>query len=627
MIRLKNSFVVAMSLLVCGFSFAQNNKNQADSKYNSYAYIDAAKIYESLLNKGYDSDDLHKKLADAYYFNSKYSEAAKHYKVFVDKAESVAPIVYFRLAKSLDASGKSEEANTYYSLFNNSQTQSNRIDTKIHLFDDFFTQNGEVTLAKKLNSPNSEYPVAYQEGKLLLVSNKNQSKEIDPWTNKPYTTLSQVDVSLNTSKNILPSYIPYHEGSAAIDANGDNLYVTLNGHIKVNASKEDREATLKIYHFVKKRSKWAYQAMLPFSSTAYNTAHPVLSKDGKTMYFASDRPGGFGSSDIYKVSLNEDGSFGAPVNLGASINTIGRESFPQIDIQGQLVFASDGHKGYGGYDLFGIDLSAAKPVAVNLGKPINSEQDDFEFIYTELNAGYFASNRKGATSDDIYQFKLRKSLDFTPANSIIGRVVSMGAPLAAVDLKLVDTQKVSRDSHSHADGKFNYVIDGNYGASVLQLEKEGYQTKEVVVPSSDEFKSIDLGDIEMLKSISGLAKNDDLAKFFEIDMIYFNFDKWDILPKSEEDLAKIAEVLQQYPSMKIEIRSHTDLLGTKAYNQTLSEKRAKSTFDYLVRLGVNPDQMKAKGFGETQPAVECNGCSIEKRMVNRRSEFIVMDNQ
>lgn len=626
--RVTYSIAIALSLLTVGFSNAQDqNKDQADSKFKSYAFIDAAKIYENLIKKGYDSEDLHRKLADAYYFNSKYSEAAKHYVAYVEKSQNAEPMVYFRLAKSLDASGASEQSKKYYQLFNDSQPESSQAATFINLFDEFFNHEGVVVPAKELNSLASEYPVFYHEGSLLVVTNNHDSKQIDPWSNKPFTQLRKIEVASNSSNSVLPSYIPYHEGSAGVDAKGTTLYVTLNALSKSNNKKEEVEATLKIYRFVQKRGKWVYDSSLPFNSENYNTAHPALSKDGSTLYFASDRPGGFGASDIYKVAVNSDGSFGTPENLGASVNTVGRESFPQLDILGQLIFASDGHKGFGGYDLFGIDLEAEKPIAVNLGEPINSHQDDFEMVYFDGKKGYFASNRNAASGDDIYEFQLDQPMDFTPSNAIKGRVVANGAPLSGVNLKLQDDSKKSQDSHSWADGNFHYQIDGKRNASVLQLEKEGYQPKEVVVPATVDFKSIDLGDIEMVKSISGLAKNDDLAKFFNIDMIYFNFDKWDILPKSEEDLAKIAEVLQQYPSMKIEIRSHTDQLGSNAYNQVLSEKRAKSTYEYLVKLGVNPSQMSANGFGESLPAVKCEGCSIKERMVNRRSEFIVVENQ
>ncbi len=213
-------------------------------------------------------------------------------------------------------------------------------------------------------------------------------------------------------------------------------------------------------------------------------------------------------------------------------------------------------------------------------------------------------------------------MDFTPKGQIIGRVMYQGTPLSEVALKLNNLEADSVLNHSSDDGKFKFDFS-SASKLVLTLAKEGYESQEIEL-SSKPFGIVDLGDVELKKSLESLTAGDDLAKFFEIEMIHFDFDKWDILPASAEDLAKIAEVLIQYPGLKIEIRSHTDPIGAVAYNQILSDKRAKSTYDYLIGLGVKTSQMTYKGFGESQLIQKCDSCSKDENRKNRRSEFIIV---
>ncbi|MEW7292748.1 TolB family protein [Aquimarina sp. 2304DJ70-9] len=266
-----------------------------------------------------------------------------------------------------------------------------------------------------INSEYSDYAPSFYEGELVFASSRNVnsiSKSFDEVSNQPfldlYTTAKKSDKekirklkgSINTK---------FHESSATFSKDRKTVYFTRNNYSK-RKSKANIEGSvlLKIYRARYVDGKWKDIEELPFSSDEYSIAHPTLSPDGRFLYFASDMPGSFGKSDIYVVKINEDGSFGIPENLGDRINTSGRETFPYISDKGKLFFASDGHKGMGGLDIFmTIDNYNEDVEVYNLGEPINSPEDDFTFIINEEHKiGFFASNRKGGRGDDdIYGFR------------------------------------------------------------------------------------------------------------------------------------------------------------------------------------------------------------------------------
>jgi outer membrane protein OmpA-like peptidoglycan-associated protein len=613
---IKKYIYVTTLLLSSQFMMAQN-QSTADELYQSKAYNEAAQLYSNLLSKGYDSQDIHRRLADAFYFNSQYVNAVPHFESYINKSTSVAAIYYLRYAKSLEAAGLDTKAAHYYDKFSDTPNAS-----EIATYSDYFNEVPLIESEPTLNTNLSEYPALVNNQSLYFISNRNIEKQGDQWSGKNLYTLYRKSLNEAYEEEIVfPRLSVYHEGSVAIDPSGQRLYLTLGGN-GTTSSEDETVEILKIHQFNKKGKRWIHQGALPFNGEGFNTAHPALNSDGTKMYFSSDRPGGFGSSDIYVVSIDSEGNFAEPRNLGASVNTIGRESFPQVTPLDQLIFSSDGHKGYGGFDLFGIDVDAAQPVLVNLGSNYNSNQDDFSLIYCEPSHGFLASNRAGESSDDIYVFKHDKTLDFTPKGQIVGRVVYQGTPLSEVELNLNNLEADPISNHSSEDGQFKFDFS-SASKLVLALDKEGYESQEIEL-SSKPFGIVDLGDIELKKSIESLSVGDDLAKFFEIEMIHFDFDKWNIAKESAEDLAKIAEVLIQYPDLKIEIRSHTDPIGTAAYNQILSDKRAKSTYDYLIGLGAKASQMTYKGYGESQLLNQCNSCSKEENRKNRRSEFIIV---
>jgi len=602
-----------MSILMRGQTAAFK---EANAYFKNYNFNTAATLYENLLKKGIDNAEIRIKLADAYFYNSEYQKAVTNYLSVADK--DLDKLTLFRLAKSLDASGAYEKAQVYYDLFNKSQGKNNSITTEVPLYENLLSNPVKVSKWTIGNTAYSEYPSYVLNDELYFVSNRDKKKGLDPWTNTPFLRLFKSQLTKNSASKVISKLFKYHEGSAVLSPAGSELYVTMN----IGFEKSEEEAKLKIVKFNLENGSWKFHSILPFCNDKYNTAHPTLNEDGSVMYFASDRPGGYGESDLYKVSILEDGTFTKPENLGNEVNTIGRESLPNVIAPNELVFASDGHKGYGGYDLFGVNLSYKTPLVVNLGKPVNSPLDDFQWVMTSPLKGYFASNRVVETGDDIYTYQLSKPLNLVPHNKVLGEIVNLPTNSKDVNLNLNDSSFVMEDLQVSPEGNIDFNVRAFNKNKVLRINVAGYEPFEVVLSPQKDKSIIDIGEILLKKSLDGLSVGDNLAKFFDIETIYFEFDKWEITPKAHEDLVKIAELMKLYPNISIEIKSHTDSFGTDSYNTRLSENRAKSTFDYLVSLGIENTRMTFKGYGESELIIKCN-CSEEEQQGNRRSEFII----
>jgi len=610
------------TLFICLFSIPILMRGQtaifkeANAYFKNYNFNTAVILYENLLKKGIDNAELRIKLADAYFYNSEYQKAATNYLSIADK--DLDQLTLFRLAKSLDASGAYEKAKVYYDLFNNSQGKNNTISTEVPLYKYLLSNPVEISKWTIGNTAYIEYPSYVQNDELYFVSNRDKKKGLDPWTNTPFLRVFKSQLTKNSTSKVFSKLFKYHEGSAVLSPAGNELYVTMN----IGFEKNEEVAKLKIVKFDLENGSWKFHSILPFCDDKYNTAHPTLNEDGSVMYFASDRPGGYGESDLYKVSILEDGTFTKPENLGKEVNTIGRESFPNVIAPNELVFASDGHKGYGGYDLFGVNLSFNAPLVVNLGKPVNSPLDDFQWVMTSPLKGYFASNRVKETGDDIYTYKLSKPLNLVPYNKVLGKIVNLPVNSNDVNLNINDSRFVLEDLQISPEGNIDFNVRSFNENKVLGINVEGYEPFEVVLSPQKDKSIIDIGQIRLKKSLEGLSVGDNLAKFFDIETIYFEFDKWKITPESQEDLVKIAELMKLYPNISIAIKSHTDSFGTDSYNTRLSENRAKSTFDYLVSLGIENTRMTFKGYGETELLIKCE-CPKEEQQSNRRTEFII----
>jgi len=616
----------------------------ADKKYDGYAYVDAIKTYERIAEKGYKSAELFKKLGNAYYFNAQLDKAAKWYgELFtMDNTSNLEPEYYYRYAQSLRAIEQNDKANEMMELFN----QKSGNDTRGKLFkkntnylEAIKANSGRYKVEDAgINSMYSDYGTALYSNKLVFASARDTGslgQRKHKWTNQYFTNLYTTDLGEDMAPGAAKKFdgtinSKFHESTPTFSSDGKTMYFTRNNYLDGKKGKDGNKITLiKIYKATLENDKWANVTELPFDSDNYSTAHPALSPDGKTLYFASGMPGTLGQSDLFKVKINEDGTFGTPENLGNTINTEGRETFPFINNENEIYFASDGHPGLGGLDVFmsRINTDGTFSEVQNVGADVNSPKDDFAYLIdTKSRRGFFTSNRDGGQGyDDIYKFLETRRL--ICEQLLYGEItdIKTGEVLANAKITLYDNQfKVINSATSDEKGKYSFTVECGKAYNV-RAEKSEYATKEEKITIAATTGKTYLP-IALEKEICKVAVGDDLGKCFGIKMIYFDLDKSNIRPEAALDLEKILDVLNQNPTMKIDIRSHTDSRQTFKYNEALSERRAASTIKWLVKKGIDASRLTGKGYGETQLVNKCADdviCTEEEHQLNRRSEFII----
>ncbi|TDE00752.1 OmpA family protein [Flavobacterium hiemivividum] len=616
----------------------------ADKKYDNYAFVDAIKTYERVAEKGYKSADMFQKLGNAYYFNGKLEAAAQWYGELFAMTSEVEPAYYYRYAQSLRSIGENEKANQIMEKFDKMSGNDSRGELfakNENYMDAIKANSGRYNVENAgINSPYSDYGTTMYDNKIVFASARDTGslgQRKHTWTGQSFTKLYVSDVgdelSLGSPAKFDKSVnSKFNESTPVFTKDGKTIYFTRNNYLDGKRGKDSKNNTLvKIYKASLENDKWVNITGLPFDSDNYSTAHPILSPDEKTMYFVSDMPGTIGLSDIFKVQINEDGTFGTPVNLGRPINTEGRETFPFVNDDNEIYFASDGHPGLGGLDIFVSKINADGTFGKvqNVGMDANSPKDDFGYwIDTKSRRGFLSSNRDGGQGyDDIYKFLETKKL--ICEQELYGKVTDLATS------KIIPGAKVSLfDNKYNPMGTVNSDEKGMYTFSVecgktynVRAEKEDYTTKEQSVTIGDKEGKTNL-DIALESSKCKVTVGDDLGKCFGIKMIYFDFDKSDIRQEAALDLEKILDVLNQYPKMKLDIRSHTDSRGTFKYNESLSDSRAQSTIGWLINNGVDKSRLTAKGYGENQLINKCADgveCSEEEHQLNRRSEFIIME--
>ena len=629
--------------------FAQPEKEleKANEMYKNFSYIDAIKIYERIAQKGFVNQEMLESLGNAYYYNAEYKKALPWYEqLFQEGKYKVKPEYYYRYAQTLKSVGDYTQADKMMAKF---VELTNANDTRAALFEenkDYQTviknNSGRFQLNNaSINTENSEYGTAFYGDKIVFAGATDARKAkrgVSQWTGESFYDLYEAehfDQKLSNRKPFSSTInTQFNESTPVFTKDGNTVYFTRNNYVNRKLGTDiENTILLKILRATKdKNGNWGNIVEVPFNSDQYNVAHPALSSDEKYLYFASDMPGTFGSSDIFRVEILGDNQYGTPENLGNIINTAGRESFPYISKENVLYYSSDGIPGLGGLDIFAAkfnaDGSTSKPV--NIGMPGNSADDDFCFVFdSDSKVGFLTSNRPGGKGkDDIYSFHEDKPLLFSCQKNIKGIVKDAKTKAIIANAKVVLSDKVMKEVGTHQsknDGTFTFEkVDCNNTNYYLRGEKQKYETAEVnVTVGKDEV----VYEILLNPREVAIKKGMDLAKVFEIKEIKFDYNKADIRSDAAVELTKIVEVMREYPKMKIDIRSHTDSRGADSYNLKLSDRRAKATLEWIVKQGIDRKRLKAKGYGETRLVNGCsNGvpCTEEEHQENRRSEFIVV---
>ena len=645
-------YLVLLAVTTTASLYSQTNKaKKAEQEYDKYAYIDAIKTYEHLYAKGYKSPEMLEKLGNAYYFNGDLEKSAKWYGELYASNADQEPEFYYRYSQSLRATKDYVKADTMMDKFNAKSGNDSRAKLfakKRDYLAEIKKNSGRYKIDNAgINSKYSDYGTAFYGNKVVFSSARdtgNFSKKIHTWTGEYFTNLYSSDMSTDGSLGGVDKYgkklnSKFHESTTAFSKDGKTVYFTRNNYNNGKKGSDANKVTLlKIYRATllvnkEKDSTWTNITELPFNSDSYQVANPALSNDGKTLYFASDMEGTLGLSDIFKVAVNEDGSFGTPVNLGPEINTAGRETFPFVSAKDELYFTSDGHPGLGGLDIFITKIPKEGPFkeVLNVGEPANTPKDDFALIInTDTKKGFLSSNRDGGEgSDDIYKFIETREIEFLCEQLLVGIVTDAetGAILPNTKLTLFDEKFTKlKETTSDAEGKYDFGAVECGKKYYVRAVLPAYTTKEVPVIITKESGKTELP-IELESAVKKAIVGDDLGKLLELKIIYFDLDKWNIRPDAALELEKVLSVLEQYPTMKIDIRSHTDSRATAAYNEKLSDRRAKSTMAWLVKNGISSDRLTAKGYGESKLVNKCADgvpCTEEEHQANRRSEFILI---
>lgn len=641
------NFILLYITIISVFSFnSYGQKTQvasANKKYDNFAYIDAIKTYERVAEKGYKSEDMFQKLGNSYYFNGELDKAAKWYGELFAMAPDQKSEYLYRYAQSLKAVGQTDKANQMMEQFNQKAGNDSRASLygkNKNYLDVIKANSGRYKIEDAgINSKYSDYGSAFFLNKLVFTSARdtgNFMQRKHKWTNQHFTNLYVSDLDQDLTPGKVDKFSrkvnsKFNESSAVFTKDGKTIYFTRNNFLDGKKGKNGERVTLiKIYKATFENNDWDKITELPFNSDSYSVAHPSLSPDEKTLYFASDMPGTMGQSDIFKVQINSDGSFGTPENLGATINTEGKETFPLITDENELYFASDGHPGLGGLDIF---VSKINPDGTfgeiqNVGDGVNSPKDDFAFLIdTKSRRGFVSSNRSGGQGyDDIYKFLETRRIKCEQELYGIVTDLATGKILPDSKISLFDSGfNLINTAVTDTKGYYSFAVECGKTYNVRAVKPE-YTTKEMKVEIPMENNGRTNLDIALEKEKCQVAIGDDLGKCFGIKMIYFDLDKYNIHQEAALDLEKILDVLNLNPTMKLDIRSHTDSRASFKYNEVLSDNRAKSTISWLIKNGIDPSRLSGKGYGETQLVNKCADgvqCTEEEHQMNRRSEFII----
>ena len=444
----------------------------------------------------------------------------------------------------------------------------------------------------------------------------------------PYTVIVKAkfnDSTLGAVKEVPFNGKRIHQYVSHYDEANGLIYITRNA-AKPNANKE---SLLQVFAMKQEGKKWK---AIPFqlNNDKFNVADLVIAPDGSKVVFVSDMPGGYGKSDLYEAPIISNGpdgvKIGEPVNMGPQINTMLRDNFPRFSNTGDFYFSSEGHLGFGGLDIYTVDRNSN--MILNVGKPINSNSDDFAPSVID-SYGTFASNREAkSANDDLYYFRVLNA-DTTTAKPTQDELIveifdeETGAviPGASYALDNLEDDNVAIKGDIDSTGKATYSEIPKDAKVQLSAHPCGYKygatTQYAVTP--DGKRKLRLG-------LQKYKVGEDLGVLFEVKPIYYEVNSYQLTRQSKEELDRVAIVLKDNPGLRVQLGSHTDSRGSNDLNQTLSTARAKSVYDYLVNRGVPAKGLSYKGFGETKIINKCFdgvACTDQEHALNRRTEYII----
>ena len=634
--KMKNHILICLALMLSVSVFAQQGKQKrADTLFNKFSFVKAAKVYKDLIEKNYNKDYATRRLADCYAYLRNPQSASRYYKKVVEQ-ENVPIEYYYSYAQSLRGIKKYKESQIWLQRFKDSGgvVNANDFSKDVNFITSVFNAKQQYFLDRvRFNSKYSDFGAFEQDGKIYFASSRDEGvsvKRLYGWNEQPFLDVYVAEVGSrrnvdHTGKLEGDVNSIYHDGPVTITKDGRTMYFSRNNYNDQVRKRDNNGLTgMKIFRATLQDSIWTNVEDLSINSDDFSSQHVALNNDDTKLYFTSDRPGGYGGSDIYVVDINLDGTLGEPKNVGNVINTESAEGFPFINNEGVLFFSSDGHTGLGLLDVFATIKGENNDFVdvVNLGVPVNSNKDDFSFSMNPNGiTGYFASNRRGGRGDDdIYAYHREPIMQ---VEGVVTDAINT-KPIANSVITLFDDK----------DNQIAYMVTDENGFYQINIDRNkdykivGSQEKYI-----DDYRTFTSKNVqtELVTITANLLLNpvQDVVKLAELNTIYFDFNKYNIREDAALELDKIVSLmLNDYPDMVIRIESHTDSRGELTYNDKLSIDRANSTYEYLISKGVDPVRItEHQGFGERRLTNGCEDgedCEEEQHQLNRRTQFIVV---
>ena len=611
-----------------------------------------------LVKKGFQLDQTNFLLGESFRLSNRITQSLPYYqqaqsKGYVDK------MLPYHMAMAAKSIGNYELTKSYLNEFVKSKpSRLYQIKSEIELenlgqIPDLLKKQSPVTLqALTGNTVKTEFDAKKIGDELIFTS----SSKPEIYKNNGLPFLGIVKAPLKNPGEIGNQSI-FSSALFKENANDGTPAFTKDGGTVVFArgntgKSKDPSPDVDLYISKKTGTTWSEPERLSISDSLAWDGSPSFSADERTLYFSSNRRGGKGGVDLYRVPIDNSGRFGRPINLGSVINTPGDELFPFVSANGKLYFSSDGHPSIGGLDLFVASRNENEIMVEHLGVPINSIGDDFAISFSDSTQGYISSNRPGGKGDDdIYFFKSTGSEDrwWTTApppvidtlnKKIINYFVQVkvvdpsGNPIDSVKVNVRKNGQTLSNENTNKKGFIELIDLAENDELVFKCDKEDFITvrssfsmEGKTIPESLLKKEMTDTTFQIIITMDRPEIGKEISKLYEINSIYYDLDKADIRADAAEELDKIVQFLTDNPPMNLELGAHTDARASTGYNLKLSQRRAESAVNYIIRRGIAKDRIKPKGYGEGQLINECSDgveCPEEMHQQNRRTEFKII---
>jgi peptidoglycan-associated lipoprotein len=635
---IKSAPFIVFVLIIMLSSCAKRNYYKGVNAFNQLQYSKSNYYLKKAVEDKKGGDDAIRKLADGYKLTNQTKRAEAMYGKLVKSkrlSQQAATSDMLNYAKMLMANEKYEDAanwfHVYDSLQNGADTTARILKHSCDSIALFSRDSALYTVVDAgIRGIGERFGAVYFADGIVFTAevqsiDKNAKK--NPWNGAGYLDMYFTYKDSTTENEYAKATplkgkvnSPFHDGPCCFNPSQTKMFFTRNNVI-VGKDKLKKntlmENNLKMYEADLSGTTWGNIKELSFSSDDYSVMHPSMSADGKQLYFASDRKGGFGGTDIYVVDFDEStGKFGEPLNLGASINTAGNELFPSIAADSNLYFSSNNHSTMGGLDInYALWDGQNWSKVTNMGAPINSSKDDYCFIVNPNSDefGYISSNRTG--KDRIYEYTRNEPILYVDGK-VTDRTTGEGIPNATVLIKN-DLDGTSFTTKTDENGYYFFdeiLCRSNYS---IQVSKNMWIGNKDVLRTLKEKRRIGY-------VVNLTMKQVEINKPIALRNIYYVFNKWFIKKDAGRTLDSLTKMLKDNPEIEIELSSHTDARGKARYNLWLSDRRASSAVYYLRKKGIDKRRLTARGYGESVIINKCKDgvkCTDAEHQQNRRTEF------